>query len=49
MACNDLQQWFQHAEYFTGDPVIRGDVKIHNQWLQPNCCSIKQLCIACPI
>ena len=28
---------------------IRGDVKIHNSWLQPECCSIQQLCIAFPI
>ena len=29
--------------------LIRGDVKIHNSWLQPKCYSIQQLCIAFPI
>ena len=28
MACNDLQRRFQHAEYFTGDPVIREMSKV---------------------
>ena len=28
---------------------IRGDVKIHNCWLQPKCCRIQKLCIAFPI
>ena len=25
---------------------VRGDVKIHNRWLLPKCCSILQLSIA---
>ena len=26
--------------------TFRGDVKIHNRWLQPKCCSIYELSIA---
>ena len=30
-------QFFSNGQY---DEVIRGDVKIHNSWLQPKCYSI---------
>ena len=36
--------WVLHTQNW-----LRGDVKIHNSWLQPTCCSIQQLCIAFPI
>ena len=29
--------------------LVRGDVKIHNHWLQPKCCSIQLLCISFPM
>ena len=29
--------------------LIRGDINIHNRWLQPKCCSIQLVCIAFPI
>ena len=28
---------------------VRGDVKIHNHWLQQKCCSIQHVYIAFPI
>ena len=35
--------------YFATHAIVRGDVKIHNCWLQPKYCSIQWLCIAFPI
>ena len=37
------------VQLYRAEDIVREDVNIHNCWLQPKCCSIKEQCIAFPI